>query len=165
MTPEQFEQKLRQNREALKQAIRRTIPVKMGNAAERHFKDNFRKGGFVDGSLHRWKPSKRIGKAKGAAGSYKTLLSGRNHLYNSVRHRVEPARAVVYNKVEYAAVHNEGLRAGRISGWDIILKWSRMTCIMSWRGRISLYTTALVIGNRNIRTLSIQGGRTTAITS
>ena len=59
MTPEQFEQKLRQNREALKQAIRRTIPVKMGNAAERHFKDNFRKGGFVDGSLHRWKPSKR----------------------------------------------------------------------------------------------------------
>ena len=91
MTPEQFEQKLRQNREALKQAIRRTIPVKMGNAAERHFKDNFRKGGFVDGSLHRWKPSKRIGKAKGAAGSYKTLLSGRNHLYNSVRHRVEPA--------------------------------------------------------------------------
>lgn len=52
MTPEQFEQKLRQNREALKQAIRRTIPVKMGNAAERHFKDNFRKGGFVDGSLH-----------------------------------------------------------------------------------------------------------------
>ena len=33
MTHEQFEQKLRQNREALKQAIRRTIPVKMGNAA------------------------------------------------------------------------------------------------------------------------------------
>ena len=97
MTPEQFEQKLRQNREALKQAIRRTIPVKMGNAAERHFKDNFR----------------------GAAGSYKTLLSGRNHLYNSVRHRVEPARAVVYNKVEYAAVHNEGLRAGRGKGFTM----------------------------------------------
>lgn len=119
MTPEQFEQKLRQNREALKQAIRRTIPVKMGNAAERHFKDNFRKGGFVDGSLHRWKPSKRIGKAKGAAGSYKTLLSGRNHLYNSIRHKVLPAKAVVYNKVEYAAVHNEGLRAGRGKGFTM----------------------------------------------
>lgn len=57
MTHEQFEQKLRQNREALKQAIRRTIPIKMGNAAERHFKDNFRKGGFVDACTVGSRPS------------------------------------------------------------------------------------------------------------
>lgn len=119
MTPEQFEHKLKQNAEAVKHAIHTALPVKIGNEAENHFKDNFRKGGFVDAGLERWKPAKRIGRAKGAAGSYRTLLSGRNHLYNSVRHRTAPGKAIIYNNVNYAAVHNEGLRAGRGKGFKM----------------------------------------------
>ena len=77
MTPEQFQHRIRQNAEQVKQAINRTIPVKVGRAAKDHFQENFDKGGFVNGGLHPWKRSKRIGRAKGAAGGYKTLMSGR----------------------------------------------------------------------------------------
>ena len=66
--------------------MRRKLPVIVGRMAKNHFSENFKKGGFVDGGLHPWKPSKRIGKAKGAAGQYKTLLSGRNHLYSSIKY-------------------------------------------------------------------------------
>lgn len=114
MTPQQFQRQLQRHQQQLQQAFSRTLPVKVGVAAEQHFRDNFRKGGFVNGGLHRWKPSKRIGKQKGAAGQYKTLLSSRNHLYNSVKHRWVPYTAIVETNVPYAAAHNEGTNnAGR----------------------------------------------------
>ena len=86
MTPQQFSRLLKANQEAVKRLISRVLPVKAGRMAKDHFSENFKKGGFVDGGLHPWKPSKRIGKAKGAAGQYKTLLSGRNHLYSSIKY-------------------------------------------------------------------------------
>lgn len=119
MTPQEFEKQLQKHRETVVRAISRTIPVKAGATARAHFRDNFRKGGFVDDSLKPWKPSKRIGRAKGAAGQYKTLLSGRNRLYNSINYRTAPAKTVVYTNVVYAAVHNEGLRAGRGRGFNM----------------------------------------------
>ena len=114
MTPQQFQKQLQKHQKDLTEAFRRTIPVKIGVEMEHHFRDNFRKGGFVDGGLHRWKPAKRINQAKGASGQYGTLLSSRNHLYNSIKHRWEPYTAIVETDVPYARAHNEGTNnAGR----------------------------------------------------
>ena len=119
MTPEAFNRLLQQREKELKRALERTIPVKVGRKAKNHFQDNFLKGGFVDNGLHPWQRSKRQGTSKGAKGSYKTLLSGRNHLYSSINYRAEPYRVTLTNDVPYARVHNEGLRAGRGKGFTM----------------------------------------------
>lgn len=103
----------------IQKSMSRTMPIKAGRIAKDHFQKNFRLGGFVNGGLHKWKVSKRIGKAKGAKGKYKTLLSGRNHLFNSIEYVVSDSIVVIENKVPYAAVHNEGLRAGRGKGFQM----------------------------------------------
>ena len=64
MTPKQFEQLIKTNVKQLAKAFERTIPVKVGVAAEQHFKDNFRKSGFVNGGLKAWKPAKRHAQRK-----------------------------------------------------------------------------------------------------
>lgn len=119
MTPEQFKNLLKTKQNELKRALERTIPVKVGREAKNHFQDNFLKGGFVDKGLHPWPRSKREGTAKGAKGSYKTLLSGRNHLFSSISYRAEPGRVTLTNDVPYARVHNDGLRAGRGKGFTM----------------------------------------------
>ena len=119
MTPEAFNHLLQQREKELKRALERTIPVKVGRKAKNHFQENFLKGGFVDKGLHPWQRSKRQGTSKGAKGSYKTLLSGRNHLYSSINYRAEPYRVTLTNDVPYARVHNEGLRAGRGKGFTM----------------------------------------------
>lgn len=43
MTPEQFFKQLQAQREELKRAIARTLPVKIGNEAVNFARDNFRK--------------------------------------------------------------------------------------------------------------------------
>lgn len=119
MTPEEFQAQLQRKKQDMIRLFRRGLPVKAGAMARKHFRDNFRRGGFVDDTLQPWKPSKRIGKAKGAAGQYKTLMSGRNVLYNSIKYRTEPCKTVIYTSAEsadYAAVHNEGLKSGRGAG-------------------------------------------------
>lgn len=119
MTPEEFEQEVNRHAAQIADAVNRTIPLKVGVAAEKFVKDNFRQGGFVNNGLQPWTPAKRIGKAKGARGQHKTLMSARNHLFSSTGHRVEPATAIIYNDCEYADVHNSGLRAGRGAGFTM----------------------------------------------
>lgn len=111
MTPEEFRKKLEKNAKGIEKLVSRTLPVKAGAMAQKHFRENFRKGGFVDDALKPWKPSKRIGKAKGAAGRYGTLLSERKMLYNSIKRKTVPGAAIIYTSdqtQDYAAVHNEG---------------------------------------------------------
>lgn len=119
MTPQDFEQLIRRHGRQLVRLMQRELPVKAGAMARAHFRQNFQKGGFVDDTLKPWKPSKRIGTAKGAEGRYKTLMSSRNHLYNSINYKTAPYRATVYTNVHYADVHNEGLRAGRGKGFQM----------------------------------------------
>ena len=114
MTPKQFEKQIERHAQQLAQAFQRRIPVKVAVAAEHHFRDNFRKGGFVNGGLHRWKPSKRRSNPKHPDRAYGTLMSRRDHLYSSVRHSTRPYTAVVSTDVPYAQAHNEGTNnAGR----------------------------------------------------
>lgn len=48
MTPNEFKRLLKANEAALKKAIQRDLPVKIGDTAVYHFRDNFRAGGFVN---------------------------------------------------------------------------------------------------------------------
>ncbi len=114
MTPEEFEKHLRQHKEQLSRLITRTLPVKAGTEAVNHFRDNFRKEGFVDSSLQPWKPSKRKSNPKHPDQAYNTLMSRRNNLYKSIRKETAPGKVTVYTNVPYAAAHNEGTnRAGK----------------------------------------------------
>ncbi len=83
MTPEQFFKQLQAQREELKRAIARTLPVKIGNEAVNFARDNFRKEGFMDCSLKPWTPSKRKSDPKHPDRAYATLSSRRMHLYKS----------------------------------------------------------------------------------
>lgn len=114
MTPDQFKQRLQLQRKELKQAFARTLPVKVGAAAEAFARDNFRRQGFLDSSLKSWTPAKRRSDPKNPDRAYGTLLSRRRALYMSIKHRVQPGVAIVYSNVPYAAAHNEGTNnAGR----------------------------------------------------
>lgn len=114
MTPEQFSQQIKGQQEALKHAFARTLPVKIGNEAVNFARDNFRKEGFMDGSLKPWTPAKRKSDPKHPDRAYATLSSRRMHLYKSIQKRVQPGVAIVYTNVPYAQAHNEGTRnAGR----------------------------------------------------
>lgn len=114
MTPEEFEKHLRQHKEQLGRLITRTLPVKAGTEAVNHFRDNFRKEGFVDDTLRAWKPSKRKSNPKHPDQAYNTLMSRRNNLYKSIRKETAPGKVTVYTNVPYAAAHNEGTdRAGK----------------------------------------------------
>lgn len=89
--------------------VRRKMPIFAGRIAKDHFQENFRKGGFVNNGLHKWKKSNReIYGGKSAASNYGTLFSGRNHLYNSIKYVPGDARVTVSNDVPYAGIHNWG---------------------------------------------------------
>jgi len=113
----------------IQKSMSRTMPIKAGRIAKDLFQENFLKGGFVDGGIHEWQPSKRLGtkndegkvmgKAKGAKGEYKTLMSSRNNLFNSIEYHLDDSGVVIENRVPYAAVHNEGLHAGRGKGFTM----------------------------------------------
>lgn len=131
MTQQEFLNLINKKQAEIKQLVDRTLPIKAGAEAKSHFQENFRMGGFVNGGLQRWKPSKRIGKSvmrKGkngrrritpAANKYGTLLSSRNHLYSSIRYIPSAGEVRIVNEVPYAIVHNEGRRAGRGKGFQM----------------------------------------------
>ncbi|MDR2652798.1 MAG: phage virion morphogenesis protein [Prevotellaceae bacterium] len=133
MTGDEFVKRLQKAQREIENCVNRLLPVKIGALAKAHFQDSFRKSGFINNGLHEWQPAKRLlakniprRRAKGklvqrrrkpASMQYKTLLSGRNHLYNSIYYTPMRGGVRIYNPVEYAAVHNEGLRAGRGKGF------------------------------------------------
>ena len=51
MSPEKFLQTVQNHSEKIASAFERKIPLKVGNAGKSHFKENFRRGGFVDKNL------------------------------------------------------------------------------------------------------------------
>lgn len=106
--------KLISNLEAKKkklEALRdKVLPVKVGNAAVNHFKQNFREGGFRDGGLQKWKTTRRQESGgKNAASQYGPLLSRQNHLMQSIRYVPEAGKVTVINDVDYAQAHNTGM--------------------------------------------------------
>jgi phage gpG-like protein len=105
---EQLSTFIRQKGRQLDDLMKRRMPVYAGNIAVNHYKENFRKSGYVDAGLRPWTPSKRIGVAKGAEGKYPTLMSKRKHLFSSLTYIPGDYAVIIRNPVEYASIHNEG---------------------------------------------------------
>lgn len=108
MTPGQFQKLYEKKLTEIKRYASDQLPRHIGKIAVDHFRENFIKSGYVDDSLKPWRPSKRIGAERGAAGSYGTLLSSRKELYNSIRSVASRGRAMVSSSLVYSRIHNEG---------------------------------------------------------
>jgi len=83
------------------------LPIHVGKIAVDHYQDNFRKGGFVDETLQKWQPSKRLlTKTQGA--QYGTLMSSRQELFNSISYIPGEGRVTIRSDKPYSKIHNEG---------------------------------------------------------
>ena len=104
-----FAKLIERKRKELDTAMRRRMPVIAGRMAKDHFQDNFRQGGFVNGGLHPWPKARRLSSGgTDAASKYGTLLSGRNHLFSSIKYMPSDYRVTVANELVYAPIHNWG---------------------------------------------------------
>ena len=109
MTIEEFYQYAKRKEKELEKLYNDILPVKVGAIAKRHFQDNFRKGGFVDGGLTPWPATcRQQSGGKSAASRYGPLLSGRTHLMRSVRDVPGKARTTIISDLPYSRIHNEG---------------------------------------------------------
>ena len=108
MTLKDLKRYLQLKGDKIEQLIRIQMPVIAGQTAVSHFKSNFRQGGFINDGLQSWPKAKREGKDKSAGSNYKTLLSGRNHLYGSISYIPGDSSVLIKNDVPYASIHNEG---------------------------------------------------------
>ena len=109
MDIKEFSKLIRAKQKEIDTLMRRKMPIRVGNMAKRHFQDNFRKSGFVDGGLHPWPKTKRqLSGGTSAASQHKPLLSNRNHLFNAVRYVPGDYRVKIVNDVPYAPIHNWG---------------------------------------------------------
>jgi phage gpG-like protein len=80
-----------------------------GKEAVRHFRDNFRKGGFLDKNLERWKPRKKNRDDANRKKGRRALLVQSGDLRRSIRIINTGQRFVVIGTdVKYANIHNEG---------------------------------------------------------
>lgn len=101
MNIEQFQQLLNEKRAEIEQALRRTLPIKVGRIAKDHFQTGFRQGGFQDNGTQTWQRKKRPDK-------YGPLMSSRQNLYGSIYYHPDDYRVTVGTSVPYAEIHNEG---------------------------------------------------------
>lgn len=109
MTPEEFKSRLKAKESELKRFINELLPRHIGKIAVDHFKDNFRKGGFVNNGLTAWDKPKRFSETGKSAGSkYSTLLSSRNELFNSISYDAKNNIVYIRSDKEYSQIHNEG---------------------------------------------------------
>lgn len=77
-----------------------------GTVAVNHFKDNFRKGGFLDGGLERWKPRKDADNVRNKG---RAILTQSGDLRRSIRVLSLSRNSVtVGSDVIYAEIHNNG---------------------------------------------------------
>lgn len=109
MDIKQFKKDLKSKELATDKFLRKDAPRIIGRLAENHYRNNFRKGGFVDRTLEPWKITKRqqVGNLS-ADSKYGPLLSSRKHLMKATVYDTSDYRARVLNDAEYAAIHNEG---------------------------------------------------------
>ena len=103
-----FQQLLLEKKQEIAQAMRRTLPVKLGRLAKDHYQDNFRQGGFVDVTLSPWKRAHRQQHAKGTQAMYSPLVSGRQNLCGSIYYHPADYSVTVGTSVPSAEIHNEG---------------------------------------------------------
>lgn len=109
MTPEEFKERLISHKNEIRELIRNKAPRIVGVKALNFYKENYRKGGYLDRGFHSWKITarQRLG-GKYAASKYGPLLSARNRMFSEIKYSVGDASVHIYNYTPYASVHNDG---------------------------------------------------------
>lgn len=106
MSSPNIEEQVKRAVAGLNRLYTRTLPVKVGTKAVSLTKQRFTDSSF---SGRKWQePYRRKLSFKGTQASYKTLLSGTNHLRDSTYYKPEPGKVYIRNQVDYAQIHNEG---------------------------------------------------------
>lgn len=114
MTEKEFLKLISANEKKLQHLRCKIWPRKASVFAINIFNDNFRKGGFLDKNRTKWARTKRQDrKPPTTASKYLPLQSKRQHLMSSNKSEVRNGEVTISNDTPYAAVHNEGGRAGR----------------------------------------------------
>lgn len=108
MTIKELEKQLREKQQQVEHLMRREMPVAAGNIAIRHYKENFRKSGFVNGGLQPWPITKRQQSGGKGAMSNKGPLLQSGRLMRGVRNSVSDYRVKILNDIPYAPIHNWG---------------------------------------------------------
>jgi phage gpG-like protein len=106
-------------RKALENAM-----VEVGNTAKNFFVENFRKQGFDDKVVSKWKPRKRstyrTKSGRVVNDTNRAILVKTGDLRRSIIRNPENRQALsvkISTDLIYAKVHNDGLRAGRGKGF------------------------------------------------
>lgn len=97
-----------------------TIRNQAGVLAVNHFKKSFVKGGFEDKTFEQWKiPKRKLGKkAKETRKGTRATLVKSGTLKRSIRVTKSSGYDIsIGSDLPYAAVHNDGLKAGRGKGF------------------------------------------------
>lgn len=111
MGPEDFFKKLQQSIPQLrKDILTDVIKVEANNIIEH----NFAQEGFINGGITKWPQRKKADK-----GAKKALLVKSSILKGEATSGKVRGNNVEYNMKEYGKVHNEGLHAGRGSGFTM----------------------------------------------
>lgn len=106
MSSPNIEEQVKRAVAGLNRLYTRTLPVKVGTKAVSLTKQRFTDSAF---NGRKWQePYRRKLSFKGTQASYKTLLSGTNHLRDSTYYKPEPGKVYIRNQVDYAQIHNEG---------------------------------------------------------
>jgi phage gpG-like protein len=100
MTPEQFHILLKTKSKELESYAVNQFPTKAANIALRFIDGNFRAQGYQGTSFNRWKKNK-----KGT-----TTLVSSGALRAATSYSVQPGQATIFNRMQYAKVHNEGFK-------------------------------------------------------
>jgi phage gpG-like protein len=144
MTPEQFQQRLKLLQTEFKELYDRVAPHIAGKVAVRLFKENFQNEGFFEPNgweevkrrdpkespknFHTFTRGSRKGKTEGNTWGRRKILTGATgDLGRSVVYKLEGNGSVTIltdpaafgSKQPYGRVHNEGLKAGRGSGFTM----------------------------------------------
>jgi phage gpG-like protein len=128
MTPKEFQKRLNTLEKEFKELFSRYAPTIAGKTAVSLFKKNFQEEGFFG---DRWREVKRRQDNKGSKKAWarrKILTGATGDLGRSIHYRVQKdGKAIIFtepsdfthSKEPYGRVHNEGLRAGRGSGFTM----------------------------------------------
>lgn len=134
MTPEQFQQRLKSLKIEFKELTDKYAPTIAGRTAVRLFKQNFQQEGFFGDKWKEvqrrqsWTRTYKSVKKKHPKDTVRKILSGRTgDLGRSIAYKANTDGSVlIYTKKEsfkskepYGRVHNEGLHAGRGSGFTM----------------------------------------------
>lgn len=117
----------------VRRELNNRLPRRVGVVAVNFFNQNFRDGGFRDGTLRPWPETRRQREGEGADAQRGPLISAAPHLSRSNQAIPSPGQVRITNPVPYAGIHNQG---GTITTHPTItpkmrrLAWAKMYKIL-----------------------------------